>query len=96
MNLGLKGFEAIPAPGVIDLSKQFKREVDKCLLDALLGPWGVMELGYTANIEKIKGNNKLEVNIEELKARLEAIVDSDKEIMKLTIMSILEEISDNI
>ena len=41
---------------------QLKREVDKCLLDALLGPWGVMQLGYTANIEKIKGVNKLEVN----------------------------------
>ena len=54
------------------------------------------KLGIEMRIVYIGKNNKLEVNIEELKARLEAIVDSDKEIMKLTVMSILEEISDNI
>lgn len=33
---------------------QAKREVDKCLLDALVGPWGIMRIGYTLSTEKIK------------------------------------------
>jgi hypothetical protein len=41
---------------------QVKKEVDKCLLDALLGPWGVMQLGYTAETEKINNGEVLEVN----------------------------------
>jgi hypothetical protein len=41
---------------------QVKREVDKCLLDALIGPWGVMQLGYTAETEKINNGEVLEVN----------------------------------
>lgn len=47
-----------------------KREVDKTLLDALIGPWGIVRLGYTIETEKVgekeekaKGKNKLlEVN----------------------------------
>lgn len=41
---------------------QMKREVDKCLLDALIGPWGIMQIGYTAQTEKVKGDEVLEVN----------------------------------
>ena len=41
---------------------QTKREVDKCLLDALIGPWGIMQLGYTATTEKINNEEVLEVN----------------------------------
>ena len=41
---------------------QMKREVDKCLLDALIGPWGIMQVGFTAETEKIKGDEVLEVN----------------------------------
>ncbi len=41
---------------------QVKKEVDKCLLDALLGHWGVVQLGYTATTEKINNDEVLEVN----------------------------------
>ena len=39
-----------------------KRQVDKCLLDALLGPWGIMQLGYTLETEKFKDDELLETN----------------------------------
>lgn len=32
---------------------EIKKQVDKCLLDALLGPWGIMQLGYTVETEKV-------------------------------------------
>lgn len=33
---------------------EVKRQIDKCLLDALLGPWGVMQVGFTTRTEKIR------------------------------------------
>jgi hypothetical protein len=39
-----------------------KREAKKCLIDALLGPIGIMQLGYTVETEKVKGDELLEVN----------------------------------
>lgn len=41
---------------------QVKREARKCLYDALLSPYGIMELGYTLKTEKIKDDELLEVN----------------------------------
>ena len=31
-----------------------KRQVDKCLLDALIGPWGIMQIGFTTQTEKFR------------------------------------------
>ncbi len=39
-----------------------KRESRKCLYDALLAPWGIMELGYTVKTEKVQDNELLQVN----------------------------------
>lgn len=41
---------------------QVKREARKCLYDALLSPFGVMELGYTVETEKIKDDELIETN----------------------------------
>lgn len=41
---------------------QVKRESRKCLYDALLSPWGIMELGYTVETSKVKDDELLEVN----------------------------------
>ena len=41
---------------------KLKQQYDKCLLDALIGPWGVMQYGYTVKTEKIKNDETLEVN----------------------------------
>lgn len=41
---------------------EIKRQTDKCLLDALLGPWGIMWMGYTAKTEKIQDGEEIEVN----------------------------------
>ena len=42
---------------------ELKREVDKCLLDALIGPWGLMFIGFTVESEKVDDDdNLLEVN----------------------------------
>jgi hypothetical protein len=41
---------------------QVKREARKCLYDALLSPYGIMELGYTLKTEKVKDDELLEVN----------------------------------
>ena len=40
-----------------------KREVDKCLLDALLGPWGIMQYGYTLETEKTEKGKKGKKNV---------------------------------
>lgn len=39
-----------------------KREMRKCLYDAILSPIGIMQLGYTLETEKIKDDDLLEVN----------------------------------
>jgi hypothetical protein len=39
-----------------------KREARKCLYDALLAPWGIMELGYTLKTQKVQKGELLEVN----------------------------------
>ena len=39
-----------------------KREARKCLYDALLAPWGVMELGYTVKTQKVQKGELLEIN----------------------------------
>jgi hypothetical protein len=39
-----------------------KREARRCLYDALLGVWGIMELGYTLKTEKIKSKELLIVD----------------------------------
>lgn len=39
-----------------------KREARKCLYDALLSPWGIMELGYTLKTQKIQKGELLEIN----------------------------------
>lgn len=39
-----------------------KREARKCLHDALLSPWGIMELGYTLKTEKVQKGELLELN----------------------------------
>jgi hypothetical protein len=41
---------------------QMKKEADKVLLDALLGPWGVMQFGYTLKTEKIQNGKLIETN----------------------------------
>jgi len=41
---------------------QIKRESRKCLYDALLTPFGIMELGYTLETEKIKDDELIETN----------------------------------
>jgi hypothetical protein len=41
---------------------QTKRESRRCLYDALLGHWGVMEIGYTLKTEKVKDKELLEVD----------------------------------
>ncbi len=39
-----------------------KREARKCLYDALLAPWGIMELGYTLKTQKVQKGELLEIN----------------------------------
>ena len=39
-----------------------KRQADKTLLDAGLGPWGIMRIGYTTESEKVQDDNLLEIN----------------------------------
>ena len=41
---------------------KIKREITRCLMDSLLGPWGIMEVGYTLSTEKIKGGKELIVD----------------------------------
>ncbi|MDE2015948.1 MAG: hypothetical protein KGJ89_04970 [Patescibacteria group bacterium] len=45
---------------------EVKRETDKCLLDAFLGPWGICRIGYTLATEKFKEKDRdgelIEVN----------------------------------
>lgn len=41
---------------------EIKRQVDKALLDALIGPWGIIQIGYTLETEKIQDNKLLESN----------------------------------
>jgi hypothetical protein len=41
-----------------------KREVRRSLYDALLGHWGIMELGYTVKTEKVYKKNKQDILIE--------------------------------
>ena len=41
---------------------QIQREARKCLIDAKLGPFGIMQLGYSLKTEKIKDDKLLEVN----------------------------------
>lgn len=41
---------------------QMKKEADKVLLDALLGPWGVMQYGYTLKTEKVQKGKTIETN----------------------------------
>jgi hypothetical protein len=38
-----------------------KRQVDLCLMDALIGPWGIAQIGYTTKTEKIKDGELLEI-----------------------------------
>jgi hypothetical protein len=39
-----------------------KREVDRCLLDALSGYWGIMQIGYTLETEKVADDKLIEIN----------------------------------
>ena len=39
-----------------------KEQTDKCLVDALIGHWGLMEFGYTFKTEKVKDKTLLEVH----------------------------------
>jgi hypothetical protein len=39
-----------------------KRSVDKSLMDALIGPWGFVQLGYTLETEKVQADGEIEVN----------------------------------
>lgn len=69
-------FDTISASTILEIVLNYyykklslKREVDKALLDALIGPWGLVRLGYTIETEKIgdeneksKKNKLLEVN----------------------------------
>ena len=41
---------------------EIKRQVDKALLDALIGPWGIIQIGYTLETEKVQDDKLLEVN----------------------------------
>lgn len=41
---------------------KIRREARKCLVDSFLGPFGIMQLGYTVETEKIKSDELLEVN----------------------------------
>jgi hypothetical protein len=41
-----------------------KRELRRCLYDALLGHWGIMELGYTVKTEKVYKKSKQDILIE--------------------------------
>jgi len=41
---------------------KIKEQMRKVLLDALIGPWGIMQVGYTSSTEKVKGDELLEVN----------------------------------
>lgn len=41
---------------------RMKREIDKAVNDALIGPWGFVQLGYTLETEKIKDDSLLEVH----------------------------------
>ena len=41
---------------------KMKKQADKVLLDALLGPWGVMQFGYTMKTEKIQNGKLIETN----------------------------------
>ena len=40
----------------------FKRQIDKALMDALIGPWGIVHIGYTTKTEKVKDGDLLEIN----------------------------------
>ncbi len=62
-------FDTIAASVTFELILNFyykmlkvKRESRKCLYDALLSPWGIMELGYTLKTEKIQDGELLEIN----------------------------------
>jgi len=41
---------------------EIQRESRKCLYDALLSPFGIMELGYTLKTSKVKGDTLLDIN----------------------------------
>lgn len=41
---------------------RIKREIDKSLADALIGPWGLVQLGYTVETEKVQGGEQIEIN----------------------------------
>jgi hypothetical protein len=41
---------------------QTKKEADKVLLDALIGPWGVMQYGYTLETSKVQKGQTIETN----------------------------------
>lgn len=64
-----KVFDTIAASFVLEVlinyyyrELELKRQVDKCVMDALIGPWGIMQLGYTLSTEKVKGDEKTERN----------------------------------
>lgn len=43
-------------------SLKLKKQVDKALTDALLGHWGLIQVGYTFKAEKVKDGKLLEIN----------------------------------
>ncbi len=62
-------FDTLSASAIFELiinyqwrELEIKRQTDKCLLDALLGPWGIMWMGYTAKTEKIQDGEEIEIN----------------------------------
>ena len=62
-------FDTLTASAIFELlinyhwrELKIKRQSDKCLLDALLGPWGIIWMGYTARTEKVQDGTEIEVN----------------------------------
>lgn len=62
-------FDTIQASAFIELLLNYyykildiKRQSRLCLLDALLSPWGIMELGYTLKTEKVQSDELIEIN----------------------------------
>ena len=62
-------FDTISASVIIEIvlnhyyrELEIKRETRKCIIDAYLGKYGVMELGYTLETEKIKGEDLIEIH----------------------------------